>query len=664
MKSLVFWGVAPAVLAAVCGGAASAQADQYRVVAQVGSPPTGTALASSNFYRLCNYSGAEPPVISGSGRIVFKSELLGGGLTYSNNAAVFAADRTTNGSNSLRLIAQTGAPFLSSASGIRLLSFAGLQASNNGRVGFQGMLTGTGVTSSNSRTYWSFDGSNLDLVARDGSTISGTSFGTVSDILVEGAVPESADSPPNGDLVSFRASVPGYTGVYTFYTFDSAGIGSLATVNSPAPGITGASFSTNLRRVSGGAGKSLLYSTLVGTSVSSVNNSVIYLGSGRSLTLAARTGQDNSTGIPGTMFTSLYSTTASPSLNARGKGAFTGTFSGLSSGSGVWRTWLSNGTPTRQLMVKVGDAASGNGLTEGTVFATMTPSGVSQNLTIGNNSTDSIALIAGLSGPGIDQTNSRSLWLLHSPNSRELVMRGGQSVGSGLTIVNESIGSAVRMNANGDLAIRAAVVTDATTGATANAIFRYSRGVLTMLALEGQALEGASERYLRNVRWTPGLQFNDLGQIVFVGTVGNSTSDIMGQPALMRIDQSGSLAVLATAGQRFTTEDGRNYTLSTPVFSDSASLSNAGEVVFAATLISGASNDQAIFRVAIESVQSTPPPPRNIADFNGNGVVSQQDLLDFLTSYFAGVLTADMDDSQTITVQDLFSFLQHYFAAL
>lgn len=52
-----------------------------------------------------------------------------------------------------------------------------------------------------------------------------------------------------------------------------------------------------------------------------------------------------------------------------------------------------------------------------------------------------------------------------------------------------------------------------------------------------------------------------------------------------------------------------------------------------------------------------------IADFNGDGVASLQDLFDFLASYFGGQAAADINGSGTLSVQDLFDFLAEYFAA-
>ncbi len=51
-----------------------------------------------------------------------------------------------------------------------------------------------------------------------------------------------------------------------------------------------------------------------------------------------------------------------------------------------------------------------------------------------------------------------------------------------------------------------------------------------------------------------------------------------------------------------------------------------------------------------------------LADYNCSGSLSVQDLLDFLTGYFAQSSAADTNGSGTWTVQDIFDFLAGYFA--
>ena len=51
-----------------------------------------------------------------------------------------------------------------------------------------------------------------------------------------------------------------------------------------------------------------------------------------------------------------------------------------------------------------------------------------------------------------------------------------------------------------------------------------------------------------------------------------------------------------------------------------------------------------------------------IADFNGNGTISVQDIFDFLAAYFAGSTAADSNANGSIAVQDIFDFLAVYFS--
>jgi hypothetical protein len=58
----------------------------------------------------------------------------------------------------------------------------------------------------------------------------------------------------------------------------------------------------------------------------------------------------------------------------------------------------------------------------------------------------------------------------------------------------------------------------------------------------------------------------------------------------------------------------------------------------------------------------TPTATCCFADFNRDGTVSVQDVLDFITAYLSGSPSADINGSGTLTVQDVFDYLGAYFA--
>jgi hypothetical protein len=49
------------------------------------------------------------------------------------------------------------------------------------------------------------------------------------------------------------------------------------------------------------------------------------------------------------------------------------------------------------------------------------------------------------------------------------------------------------------------------------------------------------------------------------------------------------------------------------------------------------------------------------ADVNDDGLVSVQDIFDYLALYFADAPGADVNNSGSVTVQDIFDFLAAYF---
>jgi hypothetical protein len=70
----------------------------------------------------------------------------------------------------------------------------------------------------------------------------------------------------------------------------------------------------------------------------------------------------------------------------------------------------------------------------------------------------------------------------------------------------------------------------------------------------------------------------------------------------------------------------------------------------------------AVASTAIYAATVRDAAPRCIADFNGSGAVTVQDIFDFLAAYFTANPAADVNGSGSVTVQDIFDYLASYFA--
>lgn len=106
--------------------------------------------------------------------------------------------------------------------------------------------------------------------------------------------------------------------------------------------------------------------------------------------------------------------------------------------------------------------------------------------------------------------------------------------------------------------------------------------------------------------------------------------------------------------------DIRLVTVITPIGGSSAS-GDGGRTVFN-------DNGDVVFRLRFvdgsEGIFTTAPAPTApcLADFNGSGAVSVQDIFDFLAAYFTNNPAADINHSGSVSVQDIFDYLSQYFA--
>ena len=90
--------------------------------------------------------------------------------------------------------------------------------------------------------------------------------------------------------------------------------------------------------------------------------------------------------------------------------------------------------------------------------------------------------------------------------------------------------------------------------------------------------------------------------------------------------------------------------------SPALAMSPNGQYLLAHTFYGGfAGGGDNLLKISFASV------PGCIADFNGSGAVTVQDIFDFLSAWFAGSPTADINASGSVTVQDIFDFLSAWF---
>jgi len=100
--------------------------------------------------------------------------------------------------------------------------------------------------------------------------------------------------------------------------------------------------------------------------------------------------------------------------------------------------------------------------------------------------------------------------------------------------------------------------------------------------------------------------------------------------------------------------------ISDAVSSVSSALALDGELALANSPASLPSGNGAAGGLAAFTFTITPDPCP--ADFNHSGMISVQDIFDFLGAYFASTPEGDFNDSGVVSVQDIFDFLSAYFA--
>jgi hypothetical protein len=378
-----------------------------QLIARTGSVPPGTA-SDVRFVTL--YTSRRNDM----GEVAFHAQTITPGI--SSRRGIWSTD-----GGSLHLVAIDGAHAPGTAGGVNFgesfpnlgnVGFGEPVFNNAGQVAFRASLTGTGVTTANSRGIWTEDGSGVRLVIRDG--MSAPSFGP-------GVEYSDAIEPiylNDGGQLAFQAALRGI-GINdsnnTAIWFDQSGSLQLVTrAGTQAPGTaSGVLFSRFDLWGFNDLSQAAITAVLVGPGITSANDDGVWTGAAGDLQLRAREGARPPDSPPGVTYTRF----SDIDLNNRGEVAFRG----FLAGSGINSTndsglWSSGGGHPLHLVARSGEHAPGTG------------SGVSFHGTFDSiviNDAGFTAFRAFLAGPQVDSSNSLGIWA-ETPRGLVKVGRSGE----------------------------------------------------------------------------------------------------------------------------------------------------------------------------------------------------------------------------------------------
>jgi hypothetical protein len=311
-------------------GVFSGQAGSVGLIAQKGSVAAGTTGAT--------YSSIGSGIaMNSSGQVEFSSTLLNGDVSgTTNNFGLWSGSP-----GSVSLEARKGSPAPGTSSNYSGLS-ATVSVNASDQISLEGGLSGGG-----SGFFVGAPGS-VSLLAQTGSAAPGTTAATFSGL-------SSVTDINSSGQVAFEAGLAG--GDTTTANNSGIWLGSspstltlVARKNDPAPG-TGDTFSFLNNPLTNSAGQvAFTANILTGGSVTTANDTGLWVGAPGSLNLLARTGNQ----APGTISGDTFATIGSPTLNSTGAAAFIGTIAGTDASAGT-NTALWAGAPGNlQLIARTG----------------------------------------------------------------------------------------------------------------------------------------------------------------------------------------------------------------------------------------------------------------------------------------------------------------------
>jgi hypothetical protein len=509
-----------------------AHAATVRTVALSAQPVPG-ALAG------VTYTAFQLPTLNDAGQTAFLATIAGNSVDYTNGTGIWS-----EASRSLAVVARGASP-APGTPGINFRGFGKVGLNSGGEHVFYADLAG--ATQYNEQGIWSDGLGGLALIARQGNPAVGTPNGVYYSDLSGDSLVWSATARAAFTADLQRDGFPWGSGLW------EGSVGNLRAValsGNEAPGAPSGivfdvlgGFET---MVLNDAGRTAFVATISGSGVAyRVNDRGVWSEGKGSLALVARAGSH----APGTASGVSFGAEWFPlSLNNDGQIAFAATLAGSGvnamNDTGLW----SNGSGALELVARGGSQAPG--AASGVSF-----SGFYGAFPLLNNA-GQIAVLADLTGSGVDSTNDGGIWLGPAA-SLQLVAREGTQAPGTTSGVNFLDLTEPALNDAGQIAF-VGLLTGSSVDET-NSIGIWATdatGALQLVARHGDLLEVAPSDFrtidslttvVRNGSsdGRPG-GFNNLGQVAYWasftdGSEGIFVSDIVAIP------EPGSLALLALA---------------------------------------------------------------------------------------------------------------------
>jgi hypothetical protein len=436
------------IAGAYCGSEALARVD---VIIAPGQPAPGMPDGAV-------FSLAGIGTVNADGVAAVPASASGPGLDSTNNRGIWIGSV-----DGLDLAARTGSAAPGTPDGVVFDRFEGLSRINIAdETAFLGVLTGTGVNSSNNRGIWAGPAGAVELVARNGSPAPGTanSFTSVPGNFVFNDLGQAAF---RGEV---SAGFPQNVGIWHGI---AGSLELLARGNMSAPG-TNTFFGSIDAPVLNASGQAAFGATLLADAVTAESYG-IWIGSPGNLQLAFRGGQQ----VPGAPAGVTFGPIDTPMLNNAGEMSF---FGQASDGrEGLWA-----GTPAHvDFVAGIGEQAPGTpaGVTFGLLF----------NPLIGGGGHASFA--AGLMGPGIDMSNNLALYTGQPDDVQLVARRGSQAPHTPAGVHFTNFATAVMLNSSGVTAFAADIAGPGVDSSNSRGIWMVDpTGEAVLVARAGDPVDG------------------------------------------------------------------------------------------------------------------------------------------------------------------------------